>query len=201
MSDSNTETSSDAHTVLECAECGYEIRPGDTRVPSTDSAIHITCSHLRDARKKYKFFISNPPTAEGCSLSLWFDAGDREYPILQNTGGLNAYLSASKHFSGDNAIEPTASFFRAIGYTYHWLQSYRPLPGDTDRIDTEIENEITKYYEHGKIPSHEEWAIYLIVRQMYQAPAVQPEWEPIVEYCDTITAFRVPDVIPYGDQQ
>jgi hypothetical protein len=196
MSDSDT----DAHTVLSCAECDYEIRPGDVRVPAADGTVHITCSYLREAQDAYTFFITNPPEADTVGFSLWYDAGDREYPILYNTGGLDAFASASKYFGDGDGIEPTTSFFRAIGYTFHWLQSYRPLPSDTERIDQEIESEIHDYYPEGKIPDHEEWALYRIIARMYRVPAVQPEWEPIVDYCDTITAFRVPDVVPYTEE-
>lgn len=199
MSDSDTDSNHDAHTALGCAECSYNIQPGDVRVPTADGTLHITCSHLRDAQDAYTFFITNPPQDESYGFSLWYDAGDREYPILYNTGGLNAFASASKFFGDGNGIEPTASFIRAIGYTFHWLQSYRPLPHDTDRINKEIENEIHDYYPSGKIPRHEEWALYQIISRLYRVPAAQPEWEPIVDYCDTITAFRVPDVIPYTE--
>ncbi|WP_302083233.1 hypothetical protein [Salinibaculum rarum] len=128
------------------------------------------------------------------SMSLYYDAGDREYPTLMNTGGLNSILSASKAVGGDTGIEPTEHFFDAIAYTFHWLQSYRPLPTNREQIREEIENEMETHYPNEKVPSHERWAIHLIVTQMYLAPDVPSEWEPIVAYCDSITGFSVPDL-------
>lgn len=198
MSNSTPDTS--GHTAFDCAECEYSIQPGDTRVPAEDGAVHISCAALRDARDVYSFYITNPPEQDAIGFSLWFDAGDREYPILYNTGGLDAFASASKAFGGDEHIQPTTSFFEAIAYTFHWLQSYRPLPSDIERIHNEIDDEIHTHYPNKKIPAHEEWALHRIITQLYRAPAVQPEWEPIVDHCETITAFGVPDIVPYTDE-
>lgn len=188
-------TDTQSHTAFDCEECDYEIRPGDKRVPTADGALHIGCVALREARQQYRFTLTNPQENQGVSIILWYDAGKREYPILFNTNGLNSIVSASKVFGDSGYIEPTTSFFHAIGYAYHWLQSYRPLP-EPQRIRDEIDREIPRYYENEKIPDHEKWAIHHIVSQMYISPAVPAEWEPIVEYCDTITKFNVPDVVP-----
>lgn len=197
MSNSNSADSS--RTGFECAECEYAIQPGDARVPATDGTVHVSCSLLRDAQDAYSFFITNPAEEEMYGYSLWFDAGDREYPIFYNTGGLDSFASAAKSFGGEDRIQPTMSFFRAIGYTFHWLQCYRPLPDDVERIHQEIQKEITKYYPNERVPDHEKWALYRIITRLYRAPTIQPEWEPIVEYCDTLTEFRVPDVLPYTE--
>lgn len=198
MSDSPTGSSS--HTAFECTECEHDIRPGDTRVPTENGGVHISCAAIRNTRKVYSFTITNPPKQDVAGFSLWFDAGDREYPILYNTGGLDAFASASKAFGGDDHIQPTTSFFQAIAYTYHWLQSYRPLPNNTERIKKEIGSEIQNHYPNGKIPTHEEWALHRIITQLYRAPVVQPEWVPIVDHCETITGFSVPDTLPYTEK-
>jgi hypothetical protein len=197
MSSSNSADGS--RTGFDCAECEYEIRPGDARVPASDGAVHVSCSVLRETQDAYSFFITNPAEEEMYGYSLWFDAGDREYPIFYNTGGLDSFASAAKTFGDNGRIQPTASFFEAIGYTFHWLQSYRPLPDDVDRIHGEIEKKIPKHYPNERVPHHEKWALYRIITYLYRAPAVQPEWGPIVEYCDTLTEFQVPDVRPYSE--
>lgn len=180
------------HTTSDCVECEYEIRPGDKRIPADGGAMHIACEARKHARKSYRFFLSNPPR-DGYGMSLWFDAGDREYPILYNTGGLTSMASASKSV-GEDAVEPSGSFVDAIAYSFHWLQSYRPLPTDTERIHAEIESELVKEYENEKVPSHERWAIHTLVANLYLKSTVQPELDPLVEYCDMITGFSVPEV-------
>lgn len=190
------ETHPDSATMT-CIECENDIVPGDHRSPTANGTAHTACANRQDARNKYRFFIQNPAHAEPYSMSLHYDAGDKEYPVVENTGGLTTITSASKQFGGADGIEPTPHFMEAFAYTYHWLQSYRPLPSDTERISKEIDQEITKYYPNGKIPSHEEWALHTILMHLYLHREVPPEFGPIVDCCDDITAFSVPTVRSY----
>lgn len=189
-------TKPDTHD-LNCSRCGLDIVPGDERSPTPDGVMHTACRNRRDAAQHYRFFLCNPVNREAYSMALFYTDGDREYPILQNTGGLNSIMSASTSFGDDRAVSPTPHFLRAIAYAYHWLQSYRPLPTDHERIREEIDKELPKYYPNGKIPSHERWAAHIILNRLYLDRSVPPEFGPIVECCDDITAFGVPTVEPY----
>jgi|GEM_PF-5892972 len=196
MSD-DTPVERGAHTTFECGECGYGIHPGDERVPSAEGAIHAVCDARREARKRYRFFVT--PHEDGVSYSLYYIDGRREHPVCYQTGGIGAVSSADPRFGGGPVIRPSEHFFKALGYTFHWLLSYRPLPHDGERIKKEIRDDFPNHYPNGKVPEQEMWAAELLLAQLYRMHRAPPEFAPIVECCDQVTAFRVPEVAEYAE--
>lgn len=189
-------TGREPHSTVRCVACGYDITPGDRREPTTDGTIHTVCRRRRDARDCYRFFLT--PHDDGVSQSLFYVAGDREWPVCYNSGGVDVLSTADVRFAGDSAIRPTEHFIKALAYTYHWLLSYRPLPGDEDRIIDEIESKMPKYYPNEKAPDHEVWAAKLVLGHLYRSRVAPPEYAPIARCCDDVTAFRVTPVAEFG---
>lgn len=180
--------------AVECVGCGYGIAPGDKRQPAPDGTIHTVCQHRRDAREQYRFFLT--PHEDGVCWSFYHDRGGQESAVLYNTDGVDVIASADPRF-GDMGIEPTEHFMAALAYTFHWLKSYRPLPHDEERLESEIVDEMPKYYPNGKVPDQEMWAAKLLLKFLYRHPVAPPEMGPIVRCLDDVTAFRTPEVAEY----
>lgn len=178
-------------TNVQCVGCSREIEPGQRRQPTVDGPIHDLCQLREDVAERYTFYVSNPENKEPVAYSVFIDEGDREYPIVYNTSGLNLFASSRKGW-GDG-IPVTTEFVDSVAYGYHECMAF--MGYDMKRLD----NLMKTFYGdeapyQNKVPGQDRWAVHNIVQQLWFGDTVPKEFGPLLDYTDEITDFGVPDV-------
>lgn len=176
--------------TVTCALCENEVKTGDRREIRDGETIHTWCGTLEDARASYRFFIQNPDHDERWGMGFWYIADEhREYPMLENTGGLTVHVSAET--SHGEGIPVKREFIEAFGFGWHWLMCYQPTP---DRLADTIEDILERDYD-GVPGIHERWALANLLSHALLSDSPLPhEWRPLIDFADACTAFGVPEV-------
>lgn len=117
------------------------------------------------------------------SWSLWIRDGEHEYPVIQNTGGMTVFCSRSTDV-GD-AIELPEEFFNIISYGYHDHICFM----GTREVHESVE-EVEEIFEY-ELSDPERWAVNVILNQTVFGSDIIPELDPIVEYIDRCTEWKV----------
>lgn len=178
--------------IMECRSCNNPIEPGDHRVPANEGPRHHICDLREQLKDRYRFHISNPRHAQSVGFSLWQQTENGERPVLQNTGGLDVFQSASTGIG--NPIQPSDTFFDAVSMTHHWLMCL--MRGvDPDEIDEQIE----MLYGEGQVTDHERWAIHHLVAHLHPPDGVIPELADVRDYVDSCTEWGTPEVMEATD--
>jgi len=194
-------------TQTQCDDCKDPIQTGQRRVPTNDGPIHEYCQKRRTAIDAYTLYIINSRSNSGLEYSLWYDhgvssvkqncryddhkngrRGDFETPMLTEGNAGTTINSISKN-NGDG-IPVSGAFVDSVAYGYHHSMAFmRPRTEEIDEV-------IDAMYDH-PVPEQDRWAIITLVRQMFYADEVIPEFRELVEYADECTEFGVPDVEPH----
>jgi hypothetical protein len=170
---------------VDCASCGRTITPGQRREPSSNGPIHEFCRHRQEVREAYRFYIQHRD--EGAfGYGFWRNYENREMPVLVDTGGQATMFSEAQEF-GDG-IKPTTDFVTAFGYTLHHLLCLG-YGYDPKAVESELEN----FYENGKIPDQERWALHHLLTAFLSPPGPSPELQPLREFATRCTEMPVPE--------
>lgn len=175
---------------LTCRLCGNAMHPSDRQELLDGTPVHTYCGRKEVARQSYRFYIQNPPDRPNVGFGFWYRDGDREYAMLENTGGMTIYASAEVEMGDSIPVKP--EFIEAFGLGWHWLMCYQPAT--EDRLAETVE-EIGDDYYPGVIGSHERWALtHLLLHALLSPDPLPHEWQPLIDFADQCTKMGVPEV-------
>lgn len=179
---------STSKSTIECAACEGDIRVGDGRKATSDGTMHSLCAVASRLQDHYTFYVRDPEDVDTKSFAFWYlypGEDGYEFPVLENTGGMNAMNSRNSEV-GDG-ITPSIEFFKSVAYASH-MMACMMKPYDEDTVDDEID----MTYD-GEVPEHERWAAHNLVSHIRSPEPVIPELTPIRDMADSITGFGTPE--------
>lgn len=178
--------------TVTCALCENEIRTGEPREIRRGETVHTYCGRKYDAVERYSFQIQNPESDPRVAFGFWYSDPEngREYPVLENTGGLTIFASSDSNLGDSLPVKP--EFVTAFGLGWHWLMCYRPV--GEDMIEKAFED-IERDYYSGKMGDHERWALFTLLTHALLSPVPLPfEYKPLVDFADQCTTMGTPEV-------